>query len=85
MTSNEKEMMISIFANSAELDYINPDEIPNIDLYMDLVTTFMVEFLASTKRHVDVMILTKTMINNYANNKLLPPPEKKRYTKEHLI
>ena len=30
-------------------------------------------------------ILTKTMINNYAKNKLLPPPEKKRYSKEHVL
>ena len=28
MTSNEKEMMNSIFAKIAELDYIKPDEIP---------------------------------------------------------
>lgn len=25
------------------------------------------------------------MINNYAKNKLLPPPEKKRYSKEHIL
>ena len=73
MTRNEKEMMSSIFAKIAELDYIKPDEIPNIDLYMDQVTTFMEENLASTKRHEDDKILTKTMINNYAKNKLLPP------------
>ena len=85
MTSNEKEMMNSIFAKIAELDYIKPDEIPNIDLYMDQVTTFMEENLASTKRHKDDKILTKTMINNYAKNKLLPPPEKKRYSREHLL
>ena len=85
MTRNEKEMMSSIFAKIAELDYIKPDEIPNIDLYMDQVTTFMEENLASTKRHEDDKILTKTMINNYAKNKLLPPPEKKRYSREHLL
>ena len=81
MTENEKEMMNSIFAKIAELDYIKPDEIPNIDLYMDQVTTFMEDNLASTKRHDDA----KTMINNYAKNKLLPPPEKKRYSREHLL
>lgn len=85
MTENEKEMMNSIFAKIAELDYIKPDEIPNIDLYMDQVTTFMEDNLASTKRHDDDKILTKTMINNYAKNKLLPPPEKKRYSREHLL
>ena len=36
------------------------------------------------KRFEDDKILTKTMINNYAKNKLLPPPEKKRYSKEHM-
>ena len=85
MTENEKEMMNSIFAKIAELDYIKPDEIPNIALYMDQVTTFMEDNLASTKRHDDDKILTKTMINNYAKNKLLPPPEKKRYSREHLL
>ena len=85
MTRNEKEMMSSIFAKIAELDYIKPDEIPNIALYMDQVTTFMEDNLASTKRHHDDKILTKTMINNYAKNKLLPPPEKKRYSREHLL
>ena len=85
MTENEKEMMNSIFAKIAELDYIKPDEIPNIALYMDQVTTFMEDNLASTKRHNDDKIPTKPMINNYAKNKLLPPPEKKRYSREHLL
>ena len=58
MTENEKEMMNSIFAKIAELDYIKPDEIPNIALYMDQVTTFMEDNLASTKRHHDDKILT---------------------------
>ena len=29
--------------------------------------------------------MTKTMINNYAKNHLLPAPEKKKYTKEHIM
>ena len=85
MTGNEKEMMNSIFAKIAELDYIKPDEIPNIDLYMDQVTTFMDARLASCKRSDDDKILTKTMINNYTKNNLLPPPEKKKYSKEHMF
>lgn len=85
MTENEKEMMNSIFAKIAELDYIKPDEIPNIALYMDQVTTFMEDNLASTKRHDDDKILTKTMINNYAKNRLLPAPVRKKYSKEHIL
>ena len=30
-------------------------------------------------------ILTKTMINNYAKNNLLPSPDKKKYSKEHVL
>ena len=84
MTENEKEMMNSIFAKIAELDYIKPDEIPNIALYMDQVTTFMDEQLAASKRYESDKILTKTMINNYAKNNLLPSPVKKKYSKEHI-
>lgn len=67
------------------LNYINPNEIPNIDLYMDQVTTFMNKHLAAYKRYPEDKILTKTMINNYAKNNLLPPPIKKKYSKDHLL
>ena len=30
-------------------------------------------------------ILTKTMINNYAKNDLIPPPVRKKYSKEHVL
>ena len=66
------------------IDYIKPNEIPNIDLYMDQVTTFMDKHLQSSKRYEDDKLLTKTMINNYTKNNLLPSPEKKKYTKDHL-
>ena len=52
---------------------------------MDQVTTFMEEQLKSTKRYPEDKILTKTMINNYAKNNLLPPPVKKKYSKEHVL
>ena len=41
--------------------------------------------LAGSKRHEDDKLLTKTMINNYTKNDLLPPPVKKKYSKEHLL
>ena len=85
MTIDEKDMINSILASVSRIDYIKPEDIPNIELYMDQVTTFMEEQLASTKRYDEDKILTKTMINNYAKNKLLPPPEKKRYSREHIL
>lgn len=85
MTIDTKDMLNSILASISRIDYIKPEEIPNIDLYMDQVTTFMEAHLASSKRYPEDKILTKTMINNYAKNNLLPPPQKKKYSKEHLL
>lgn len=85
MTIDEKDIINSILSSISRIDYIKPEDIPNIDLYMDQVTTFMEKQLAATKRYGDDKILTKTMINNYAKNKLLPSPEKKRYSKEHVL
>ena len=85
MTIDEKDLLNSILASLNRIDYIKPEDIPNIDLYMDQVTTFMNEQLAETKRYPDDKILTKTMINNYTKNNLLPAPDKKKYSKEHLL
>lgn len=85
MTIDTKDMLNSILASISRIDYIKPEEIPGIDLYMDQVTTFMESHLSASKRHADDKILTKTMINDYAKNDLLPPPVKKKYTKEHLL
>lgn len=67
-----------------KLDYIIPEDIPSIELYMDQVTTFMDSQLNKNKRRDNDKTLTKTMINNYTKNSLLPPPEKKKYTKNHI-
>jgi hypothetical protein len=82
--SNE-EYLKKLINNIKKLDYIDPDDIPNIDLYMDQVTTFMDEHLKSTKRYNEDKLLTKTMINNYTKNDLLPSPNKKKYSKEHIL
>ena len=68
-----------------EIESFNIDDIPNIDLYMDQVTTYLNGKFNTSKRHYDYKLLTKTMINNYAKSRLLPPPEKKKYSKDHMI
>ncbi len=85
MEKNVHEFLANLLATLKSIDYVKPEDIPNIDLYMDQVTTFMDEHLAASKRYEEDKILTKTMINNYAKNDLLPPPEKKKYSKEHLL
>ena len=85
MKIDTKDMLKSILNSLSRIEHIKPEDIPNIDLYMDQVTTFMDTRLSSSKRHPEDKILTKTMINTYAKNKLLPPPVKKKYSKEHLL
>lgn len=85
MTINTEDLLNSILESVGRIDYIHPVDIPNIDLYMDQVTTFMDSHLESTKRNEADKILTKTMINNYAKNNLLPPPVRKKYSHDHMI
>ncbi len=85
MKTDTKDMLRKILDSISNIDYVEASDIPNINLYMDQVTTFMDEGFASTKRYPEDKILTKTMINNYAKNNLLPPPVKKKYSKEHIL
>ena len=85
MTIDMKDFLSGITDILHRIDYIKPEDLPNIDLYMDQVTTFMDSQLEASKRYPEDKILTKTMINNYAKNNLLPSPVKKKYTQEHIL
>ena len=84
MKTNDERIQ-DILNHLDTLSYIRPEEIPGIDLYMDQVTTFMDEHLKNTKRYPEDKVLTKTMINNYSKNNLLPAPNKKKYSREHIL
>lgn len=79
------ERLSDILKRLDSISYIKLEKIPEIDLYMDQVTSFMEEHLKKVKRNPEDKALTKTMINNYAKNNLLPPPIRKKYTKEHIL
>ena len=84
MRSNDEQLAGRLSFLEAQT-HVKPEEIPNIDLYMDQVTTFMEEHLKDSKRYEEDKVLTKTMINNYAKNNLLPPPVKKKYSRDHML
>ena len=84
MKTNEERLQ-DLFSYLGNLSHVKADEIPDIDLYMDQVTTFMESHLKDMRRHPEDKVLTKTMINNYAKNNLLPPPVKKKYSKDHML
>jgi len=60
-------------------------DMPDLDLYMDQITTFMDEKLSIYKRDEKDKILTKTMINNYTKHNIIPKPINKKYSRDHLI
>ena len=86
MAATTEELLQTILQSLEKVEYIKAEDIPNIDLYMDQVLTFMDRKLRSAVRpQTEEHVLTKTMINNYAKNDLLPPPVKKKYSKEHVL
>lgn len=58
-------------------------ELPEIDLYMDQIISIAEKYLAPLTVG-DKSIITPSMINNYVKNNIIPPPQKKRYTRDHL-
>ena len=77
MTIDKDDLLNSIMESLDRIQHIKSEDIPGIDLYMDQVTTFMESRLKNTSRNPESdKVLTKTMINNYAKNDLLPPPVK---------
>ncbi|MBR2045085.1 MAG: DUF1836 domain-containing protein [Agathobacter sp.] len=85
MEKDMKQAILDLMDKLGTIDYIQPESIPSIELYMDQVTSFIDGQLAGSKRNEDDKLLTKTMINNYTKHDLLPPPIKKKYSKEHLL
>ncbi len=86
MTIDIEDLLNSIKGSLDRIEYIRAEDIPDIDLYVDQVTTFMESHLKNTTRNPgEDKILTKTMINNYAKNDLIPPPLKKKYSKDHVL
>ena len=74
-----------VFKRYTDGSYIKASMLPDLDLYVDQITTFLTRHLAKTIRFEDDKIMTKTIINNYTKNHLLPPPDKKKYSRDHIL
>jgi len=71
-----------MFGNISSIPF---DKLPELELYVDQVTTFLDDKLSCYKRNDNNKAITKTMINNYTKDKILPVSNKKKYNREHLI
>ena len=81
----DEKLLKELIEYLRNLHHVHGNALPSLELYMDQVTGFMDEHLSSMRRHKEDKALTKTMINNYAKNKILPPPVGKRYNKNHML
>ena len=59
------------------------NELPTLPLYMDQVVFVLEETFAPLGGGTE-QALTPAMINNYVKKKILPPPVKKKYSRDHL-
>ncbi len=59
------------------------DELPDLGLYMDQVITYLERQTALFTADEDKLI-TPAMINNYVKSEIVPRPNQKKYTREHL-
>jgi hypothetical protein len=67
------------------------EELPDIDLYLDQVVTFIDRYLSeyikndfNNQENEENKILTKTMINNYVKQKIIEAPVKKKYNRNNV-
>ena len=58
-------------------------DLPDIDLYMDQVISLMEKYLTYVAGS-DSKTLTPSMINNYVKLDIIPAPNKKKYSREHI-
>ena len=63
MADSTTDLYTRLLRELTKIDYVKPGEFPNIDLYMDQVTTFMNTHLSDSKIKSDDKILTKTKIS----------------------
>ncbi len=87
MIIDTDDLLNSIKESFKNIKHVKSEEIPDIDLYMDQVTTFLDEKLKSSARNpkAEEKLVTKTMINNYAKTDVIPAPVRKKYSRDHIF
>lgn len=67
------------------IHFLRWNELPNIRLYVDQVVNIIEEGLKFYAiAYPNEKLITKSMINNYVKQGIIPPPVNKKYDKNHL-
>ena len=60
------------------------EKLPPLELYMDQVIILLKQYLSPLYPSDDEKAITASIINNYVRMKVMPPPVKKKYGREHI-
>ncbi|HHU90439.1 MAG TPA: DUF1836 domain-containing protein [Clostridiaceae bacterium] len=82
--SSIKDKLIDWVTEMENYRMPNWNDLPDIDLYMDQVITYLEKQLAVFSKNEDEKLITPAMINNYVKNEIIPRPLNKKYTREHM-
>lgn len=74
---------VTLFLHMASVHVSRYSELPRLDLYLDQLLTLVQEELSFMSVPGET-VLTGSMVNNYVKLKLIPAPEKKRYSRDHV-
>ncbi len=81
---NLKKMLENWLNELNHFSYKNYEELPDIELYMDQVVTFLEKQLKIFQTSSLDKQITSSMINNYVKGEVIPAPISKKYNREHL-
>lgn len=81
---NVDEKILAWAQEGRELSCPEWEQLPAIPLYVDQVLQYLRDSLRFFERDEEDVLLTNSMINNYVKKDVLPHPEKKKYSREHL-
>lgn len=80
-----KEELRELARSMARAPQVTPGEIPDLEIYMDQLTTYLDKRLGFYSREEGTPFVTRSMVNNYTKARLLPPPLAKRYNRVHVM
>lgn len=74
-----------IISSTVNQNRLEPDQIPELDLYIDQILMLFEDKLGETRRREKDKILTKSMVNNYSKEKMIRPMRGKKYSREQIL
>lgn len=83
ITYNQKKKFLEYAKKISRQTLPTWKELPEVDLYMDQVLIYIESHVKNFVSQ-NTKFVTKSMINNYVKQNIMPAPINKKYSKEHL-